>query len=299
MAKVKGTISKDEVTGEVSVDWVKGTISYQKPSGIVVLNPIIRPPAYCDEYLAYYQAMTTKPDDEIASNQNIFVLTMVNNSIWIKWDIGYMFAQQYNTDGEAQINMLNPGTYDSVAYNSPVFTSLEGFTGDAATAYLDTEFDPSIHAVKGSLNSFSITIYSRTDANAHYREGGVTGDNNSITSVYMKYTNIRSYINGTARLQDGVPSDSLGMYTWNRPDGSNIYHWKEAVQLGSGAKAAVSIPDASWYFLANNYKDIAIQNPTARQLSCGFLGEHLTNSEIALVKSAFHTYMDSNSKAVT
>ena len=119
---------------------------------------------WSSEYISVYESFTNKPDPVIANVQNIMVTVLVAAGVWDKRDAYYIFAQQFNTAGEAQINWKSPGTYNAVLAGSPnpTFTALLGFTSDGANGYLSSTLSP-LAALLFLLDDASFGAYSAED----------------------------------------------------------------------------------------------------------------------------------------
>ena len=61
----------------------------------------------------------------------------------------------------AKTSFVNPTSTMITAVNSPTFTANIGFTGNGATSYLNTNFNPATHGVNYTLNNASIFYYER------------------------------------------------------------------------------------------------------------------------------------------
>jgi len=252
---------------------------------------------FSDEYQAVYDAFTTKPNDDIASAQDLFVRTVVASGVWAKLDVFYNYAQTTNAGGEALINWPNPGTFDATAYNAPAFVALEGFTG-AATKYIDCNWSPYSNGENFTQNSASIGVYVRTDETGSYVEMGA-GDAGATKRVTLdvRYTSTYYIDLNSATVSSVSNAAAPGMYIASRT----------AVSTGAGYKnkaAVITIANASTGLTANNLYVLAYNNNgsqqynTLRQVSMAYAGGGMTQADINSLTNAFEVYMDSNGKGV-
>lgn len=82
----------------------------------------------------------TLPSDDQQELQNSLVESMVNLGVWDNLDIFYVFATDAGSDF-ARINWIDPNRNYAQLYNTPSFTSNEGYTGNhIALSYIETNF---------------------------------------------------------------------------------------------------------------------------------------------------------------
>ena len=252
------------------------------------------PSTYCAEYQAVYDAYTTKPSAEAAAIDNTMVAGLVSDGVWAKLDVFYLYAVHTNDDGEALINIINPGTYDATAYNAPTFTALEGFTG-ADTKYID--WNVSLNALTNyAQNDGCIGAYVRTNVDESATViGAETGADR--TTLF-----IRSSDNATLRLNASSGTgtsntDSRGMYIGNRVLSTHHDLYKNGALLIHDNIASSGIPTHNMYSLCRNNDGVAELFVTT-QLSMIFAGGGLTQTDITNLTNRFETRMDALGKGV-
>jgi len=262
------------------------------------LNPFGRKvssglPFTSTNYQAIYNAMTTPPSAPIAAQQDILVKALEDATVWSKLDLFYLFAQEVNSDREALINWINPGTKDALLVNTPAFVSLEGFTGNGTNAYINTAFNPSIDATKYTLNSASIGAYTRLSKS---EDTAIMG--NFSGGIYVDLFprlaagNYIVRINGQSSTLSNPIADSKGMLIGSRPDSVNINVFKNKVKATS-AIASNSLMNATISILARGTTFVS-----TNQVSMSFIGSDMTQQNVNDLTDAFEVYMDSNGKGV-
>ena len=248
---------------------------------------------YSDQYQTLYDALATKPSDEIASAQDTFVSAIVDGGVWVKLDALWVFAQ--TTSAGALKNWVTPGTHDCSLVNAPAFTALEGFAGNGTTSYINSNFSPSVDGVNYTQNSASYGLYSRTDANISKTDMGCEGAGGDNYIRARLSGNINWRVNSGATSTQAI-ADSLGMYIASRPDSANQNLYKNKTEY-TAAVAAGSLVSEDFFIGAQN----ASGSPSllsTRQISMAFVGAALTQSDVNILTDAFEVYMDSNNKGV-
>ena len=88
--------------------------------------------------------------------QNQLVLDLKATGFWNRYDSFGMFAQ----DGDINFGLIDwRRLVTMTAVNSPTFTSNIGIKGDGSTAYINTNFIPSVDGVNYTLNDAGVSIY--------------------------------------------------------------------------------------------------------------------------------------------
>lgn len=253
--------------------------------------------SFCDEYQVVYDSFTTKPSSSVAAAQNTMVESLVNDGLWAKLDVFYLLAQESNGDGEALKNWILPGTNDATLVNAPAFVSLEGFTGDGSTSYINTNYNPDSDATNYVLDSASIGVYSRTDVDENSLAIGVQDAANKLSYMQLRNSNacltrINATSGGTV-----VNADSSGMFVGNRVNSTTQTTYRNSSTLGDITRSSDTIPDADFFLSALNINGSPGSFST-QQLSIAYCGAGLTPTNITDLTNTVEVYMDSNSKGV-
>ncbi len=222
----------------------------------------------------------TLPSSSQQALQNRLVLHLVNNGIWNKLDLLYIFATNAGSNF-SRINWITPASFELTAVNSPTFTSNVGWTGNGTSAYLDTGWVASTHAVNYTIAkaSYGCKIVSGSAGNSGYREMGA-GNGGIGVGAYIRSRNLSGQIEW--RINDDfnrtVATDSAN-YFWhvNRVTASGTAA-KELFRNGSSLSSAndngTEVPAYSFIILGINNVG-TIQNFTNRQLAMAFVGGDL------------------------
>jgi len=247
---------------------------------------------FCATYQTIYDSFATPPSDAIAAEQNTMVCGLVDDGVWAKLDVFYMFAQSNGTD--ALINWFNPGTFDATNVHATAFTALEGFTGDGANDYINCNWNPATNGINYAQNSASMGTYIRTNVSENRYDFGVAGAGTNIFLI------VNSGGNSWYKCNDDtwsipVTADSRGLFIINRTDAANHQMFRNKV-VSSAAAASVGTVSGDAYVLCLNSGGPALH--TTKQASLFFAGGGLTQTNVDNLTDRFETYMDSNGKGV-
>jgi len=257
---------------------------------------------FCSQYKAVYDKLVELddvPDTLIAKEQNKMVR---QNVAYIGWadvfDIKYVLAQQYNNNGGALINWINPGTFDATAVSAPVFTSLEGFDFNGSNQHLDTNYDPGNDKINLALNSMAAGVYIRKNVfPENTYDFGVKDATNWIALGTSYASACRYYANTNVAQWDGV-ADSLGMHVINRVINTNEEIWKNKVRLENPAQASNGIPTGFNIYIGGlNSSGVHVYRST-KQISAFFVSKGVTQSNIEITTDAIEGLMDFSGKGV-
>jgi hypothetical protein len=130
--------------------------------------------ASTDAFDADYQAVLdyattqgyTLPSAGQQTLQNQLVVDLKAGGIWSKLDTFGVFA----TDGDSDFALIDwKRLSDYTAFNSPTFTTNQGFTGNGTSSYIDTNFQP-INGTNYAQNSahFMVYCYANDSASTYY-----------------------------------------------------------------------------------------------------------------------------------
>jgi hypothetical protein len=137
----------------------------------------------------------TRPSAGQQTLQNQLVVDLKAGGIWSKLDTFAVFATDGNSDF-ALIDWIRLSQYTAV--NSPTFTTNVGFSGNGTSAYVNTNFNPSISGVNYTLNDASRVMYGDLPNDNSYSESaGGTSDNytrNANSSARQKINQSNNFL---------------------------------------------------------------------------------------------------------
>lgn len=153
----------------------------------------------------------------------------------------------------ARTSFVNSSSTAITAINSPNFAPGFGYTGDAASSYLDTNYNLTSSSVKYTQNNACIFLYSRTDVAIDRADmGAVTTAPLALTQLLaMSATNsCVGDVNAVNNTSTSVVN-SKGFYSLLRTASSGSSIYKNGSVIGTGSISSI-LPDANLYLLARN-----------------------------------------------
>jgi len=295
---VDGTITGTGFSGSENTDWenieqhrlTTTTSTTSTTTSTSTTTTTTTTPPFISEYQSVYDAMTSKPNNDVANAQDAMVSSLVADGIWSNLDVLYIYAQHTNGDSEALINWINPGTTDGTLNNSPTFAALEGFTAiDTGDHYVKTNWDPSNNGSNFTQNDASFGVYVRTDT--------------SITRPIIGNTNNRIYprdasddaqfsVTDTSFVAD-TNADARGFYIAQRTASNSAKLYKNGSEIVSTANASEALTTND-FTVGRAFGS----NETTQQFSVAFMGGSFTSQERSDFEDAIETYMESNGKGI-
>ena len=248
---------------------------------------------YVSQYQTVYNSFTTKPSSDVATAQNTMVSSLVSGGVWAKLDLFYCFAN--DTSANALVNWVTPGSYTCSLVNNPSFNTLEGFTGDGATRYIDTTFNASTNGVHYTRLNAAISVYTRLNQPEGYYF--VLGASDSYSHTYIspyQFSALYGTLNTVAGgVSSATVSNSQGLSTITRNSG-NLYAYRNDVSLSNSTIYwDNSAPSANFEVLrqGNGFW-------SSNEVSFVAIGGILTTNDVSTLYHSIQTYMTSNGKQV-
>lgn len=251
------------------------------------------------EYDTVYSAMTTKPTGDTATWQDDMVYSLDSAGYFDRMDVLYIFATTDNGNSEALINWIHPGTYNATNVSSTSWTALEGFTGDGAADYLNTNYNPSTGTNNFVLNSGTLGIYIRTNVTTAgmtdigARNGGTDG--RSFLQA-TNGTNANININQGSSFDSGN-TNSNGFYIMTRTGATTLILYENGSAIATGATPSDELTNRDIYIGATNDAGTANSFST-RQYAIAFAMNGCSSGDVSGLNTIFERYMDRLGKGV-
>lgn len=260
------------------------------PSRDINRNAVVRGMHLEAETIAYMGYLTVAPSIpmQIAINNLVKLLKITGN--W--WLLDRMWLLANETQQAATISLVNPSSTAITEVNAPSWVAKQGYTGNGTTSYLNLNFDLTT-ATQYSLDSSSLGVYLRTNAQSTGNDMGTQNSGGDITQLLARFTDDIFYtrINNTSAAGTGNVSNtnSTGLISAARTSSSTILTYRNGVQLDSDAVNSTAVPAPVVYALCRNNNGTATAF-TTRQTSIIFIGSGSINQ--SLLFTAVESFMD-------
>lgn len=252
--------------------------------------------AFIAQYRTVYDSFTTPPSESVAEAQNTMVSSLVSAGVWAKLDQLVILAQESNGDGEALKNWITPGTNDATLVNAPTFVSLEGFTSNGTTSYINTQFSLANDSTQYTRNSASFFAYLRTDI----AQNGYSGLNSTCDIYFRPRSESDSTvlsINANDIMVGAGITDAKGFWLLNRTASNDMKGYRNNVQVATETKVSTALVNETPFIMALNTGGTPSAFMTNQFSVFGF-GASLDATERGNLQNAIEAYMDSNSKGI-
>jgi len=288
----------DCTDGLTANDIIRGAAKTGPPFYINVLGLS----ATCPAYQTVYDYFTNKPSAVDKAIQNTLVCDLVDAGLWAKGDVFVVCAGHSNTARESYVNWISPGTYNGTPVtddgaHDPTWVQYQGFTGVFANSgAINTNYTPSTHTNKYTLNSGAIFVYLRTDINGNYYPMGV---NQATTDGWIVPRNSNQF---SGRVNDNgslfiATANGSGLWVVSRTAANSRTAYRNGGSIGSDAQAAASLPTAPYYVLARNNVPV-VGNIYEGEASFYGMFAGLDNTEQANLSTILNNYMTAYGKNV-
>jgi hypothetical protein len=205
-----------------------------------------------------------------------------------KFDAFYVFAA-HNAQA-ASLNWKAPATTVTPT-NTPTFTINRGYVG-TATAYLDSNFNPSTAGGAYAQNDCHMGIWVRTNAQ---RDNGAIGNTAAQINPRTQTTPAadRLAYRAQSTVFDGTSdaiSTSIGHSCFNRSASGNYDSYKNGTALGNVTRTSSALSNANFYICGRNNAGTLSAN-TGQEISIAHWGSNLTSGQMSTLYTALNTYI--------
>ena len=260
------------------------------PIGLGIASPATSV-SYETESVAYFAAMSVQPDDTRKGLLNTLIATLKTGGVYANLD--WLNINAAHDAQAARVNVITPSQVAS-AVNAPTFTTDRGYTGDGATSYLDTGWNPSTaSSPKFVRDSCHMGVWCGTNvqSSAMTDVGNVFAMMNSRNNPNaIRYTPQLSGVIGTTY----APTTSVGHSMWQRT--TSLLHEvaRDGAQVHTGSNASLAVPNSNILICAQNNSTtgtITPANYSSRRIQAVHWGAQLTSGQITTLYNALSAYM--------
>ena len=186
----------------------------------------------------------TAPSAAQQTLQNTLVTDLKTAGVWSKLDVFYVFA----TDGDSDYATLNwkaPSNHQVTKVSSPTFTANEGFTDNATSAYLDTNYNPTNDAINYALNAASFGFFISdlgTFTGTSISDFGAT---DAVDRAWYRRSSDRFYINSSGyTFVTPYTANTFVHANRNASNNAQVYH--DGTLVNSSTNVSTGIPPVNF-----------------------------------------------------
>jgi hypothetical protein len=285
----------DGLTDDDSANLYYSVQKFQTTLGRQVGTPIYSSNA-TDVNARLFLGATNIQDATITSAVDTLVQGLKTDGVWSKLKAVYPFVGGTATTHKFNLaNALDEDTAFRLAFNGGITHSSNGVQGNGTNGFANTFISP---ASQLSLNSTSVSLYSRTDSTYGQGDFGVKQFSpvQTFFSGYLKFNDGKQLylLNADAPYSTTATTNtSLGLFTFNRPSSTTQNLYKNGAQIHTATKNVASLPLNNLYLLGLNSGEYS-----NKQFAFASIGDGLTPSEASNLYLAVQKFQTTLSRQV-
>lgn len=188
------------------------------------------------------------------------------------------------TDADSRINVRQPGTYNLIKVNSPLFIPGVGWNSNGSSGYLDTGFNPASAAGRFAQNSSCLGIGISTIAQANPVIGN-TGTGNSFLTPQSGSNTFTARLNSLG--SSNAANTSIGLFAISRLVASTILMFKNGGLFLASAVPSTTMASSNIGILSDNSGGRYSSGMTA---TFAFAGAGLSGMQMQEIYRAYQEY---------
>ncbi|HTQ49259.1 MAG TPA: hypothetical protein VMJ12_01015, partial [Candidatus Acidoferrales bacterium] len=248
------------------------TGSYTNTSVVATLAPWAGPVIDPDAQTFINAAGLTNLTAQNAINS--LVLAMKADGTWSKMDCIYPLVG--GTSNTCSWNLRNTSKF-RIAWTGSMTFNANGITGDASTAFGDTQFNPTTATSPNyALNSASYGFYNKTASPT---------DNSCLMGIIAaNFASVRvlsgNYVQRGPNDANGVqgqPPVVTGLIASTRTSSSTVTIYTPSTSTGSGSSTSSAVPNGDFYLDAED--NGGLFKPSNANLAFAFIGSALSSTD--------------------
>jgi hypothetical protein len=249
-----------------------------------------------DTDVTAFLSVTGITDATITSALDTLATDLKSYGIWTKMKAIYPFVG--GTATTHKFNLKDARDADAafrLSFFGGITHSSNGVQGNGTNGYANTFISP---ASQLSLNSTSVSLYSRTDSTYGQGDFGVKQFSpvQTFFSGYLKFNDGKQLylLNADAPYSTTATTNtSLGLFTFNRPSSTTQNLYKNGAQIHTATKNVASLPLNNLYLLGLNSGEYS-----NKQFAFASIGDGLTPSEASNLYLAVQKFQTTLSRQV-
>lgn len=202
--------------------------------------------SYTPEAEALFARMSPAPDTARKTIINNLIVALLSGAtsgtnIWAKIDVLYVLAADVSAN--ALLDWKNLGgsaAFNATVVGTPTFTADRGYTNNATTSYLSTNYNPTANGSQFTQDGAHLMAWNRTSAaatNTSIKTGISVAPGVGIISR-TSGDETRGVINDATAADPVANASGDGFYMICRPDASTKRYFKNNAQLGTDISRA-------------------------------------------------------------
>lgn len=153
---------------------------------------------------------------------------VIDAGVWEELALFYVNAMHH--EQAARVNLIDPGTYDLTAVNSPAFDAFEGWTGNGSSAYLTAGVGWSTILTDTTDSHFGAWML--TAASNENPVGQASGSSRIVMNPLSSGGSFSGRLGTTGSPVLHPVSTGIGHFAVDRPNGSEIIGYMDGVSGG-------------------------------------------------------------------
>lgn len=226
--------------------------------------------------------MTGAPGVARVAAIDALVRALKDSGVWAKLDILYLTAAH---DEQAARRNWIADAYNLAAVNAPGFVADRGFTGDGATSYLDTGFQPGVSSGHAAQDDNHLGVWCRNNISGSGIDLGAT--NHQINANNSGNLSARNMAGTSNTVASGT---SVGHSLTSRSAGTGYARYRSGVSLGDATQASSAAVAVNLYLGCRNASGTPALFST-RQIAAAHAGSALTPVQVSTMYAALSAYL--------
>lgn len=248
---------------------------------------------YDSDAATYFATVTTSFSAARKTIINTLVTTLKADGNWTKLDRLWLFANEASDQG--LVSVVNPAATACTLVNSPTFTADQGFAGDGATSFIDSNFSLASHGANYLRDDALACCYVRTNTQENGTEIGVLEPSKQLYLRTRSTGDTLAYSTNSATDDSVANTDSRGLSSLYRTGANATSVYRNTTQLETGADASTALTTVDTFIGACNNNGSTLFYSSKQISIVGFGSSGISNSSFY---TALQNYMTSLSTQV-
>lgn len=242
------------------------------------------------ETSAFFARLATQPTKGRAMLYDNMITALKAGSVWASFDAFYILSAF--DSATARTNLVS-SSFGITAVNSPAFTMDRGFTGDGASSYLDTTFNPTTAGGHYAAIAAHISLWNLTSRGlTAFRLGGVVNAGETLIAPHFTGPNTYMRVNDTLAGLADTTSDGyfIASRTALNGAGSHLATQNGVSLTGNTGFSSNTLSNFSMFICAENNAGTP-QGFSTDTIGVFSVGGTLNTAQMTALYNAVHTYM--------